>query len=409
MSIVTIFSGTYCKGDEVAEGVARALDYEAIDAKLLEAASELAGVPPENVQRAMQGPASWFSSVMRGRERNIACVRLALARLLQDGDCVYHGFAAHLVPRTVSHVLRVCVIANHDFRVGEAMAALGVSRGKAAKTIQKEDEERYQWVYHLLRKKPWEAELYDMVVPMHDRTVEDAVGRICESARSEALRATAASRQAMQDFLLAAEVERALVDKGYRYPVTAADGQIRITIDKDVFFLARLEEKLRAAAQGVEGVRDVKVRVDTSTQLQTPFGPMEVDAPMKVLLVDDEKEFVETLSERLRVRQLRPAVAYDGEQALAAVEQDEPEVMILDLKMPGIDGMEVLRRLKKTRPAVEVIILTGHGSEEDEQMAQELGAFAYLEKPVDIAVLTNVMKEAYRKVHESREDGDGKE
>ena len=70
--------------------------------------------------------------------------------------------------------------------------------------------------------------------------------------------------------------------------------------------------------------------------------------------------------------------------------------------MPGIDGMEVLRKVKKERPHVEVIILTGHGSEKDKEFAMELGAFAYLEKPVDIELLTSTMKEAYDKINKSK-------
>jgi DNA-binding NtrC family response regulator len=72
--------------------------------------------------------------------------------------------------------------------------------------------------------------------------------------------------------------------------------------------------------------------------------------------------------------------------------------MILDLKMPGIDGIEVLRRVKQTHPDTEVIILTGHGSEKEKQLAFELGAFAYLEKPVDIELLSATIRKAYEKV-----------
>jgi len=77
--------------------------------------------------------------------------------------------------------------------------------------------------------------------------------------------------------------------------------------------------------------------------------------------------------------------------------------MVLDLKMPGINGMEVLRKVKKERPHVEVIILTGHGSEQDKALALEFGAFAYLEKPVDIEVLSKTMKEAYNKINKNKE------
>jgi len=96
------------------------------------------------------------------------------------------------------------------------------------------------------------------------------------------------------------------------------------------------------------------------------------------------------------------AVAYDGKSALELVNEDEPEVMILDLKMPGIDGFEVLKKVKKTRPEIEVIILTGHGSNADRKVSMELGAFAYLQKPVDIDVLSETLKKANAKVRSSK-------
>jgi DNA-binding response OmpR family regulator len=101
------------------------------------------------------------------------------------------------------------------------------------------------------------------------------------------------------------------------------------------------------------------------------------------------------------MRDMGSAVAYDGETALAMINEDEPEVMILDLKMPGIDGIEVLKRVKQTRPEIEVIILTGHGSEQDRATCLELGAFAYLQKPVDIELLTSTLKKANEQMHQN--------
>jgi len=117
---------------------------------------------------------------------------------------------------------------------------------------------------------------------------------------------------------------------------------------------------------------------------------------IKILLVDDEEEFVKTLSERIKMRELGSHIAHDGEQALKLVENEVPDVMVLDLRMPGIDGMEVLQRVKKTYPDVQVIILTGHGSEKDEEEARRLGAFEYLQKPVEVDTLVNKIRRAYR-------------
>ncbi len=116
---------------------------------------------------------------------------------------------------------------------------------------------------------------------------------------------------------------------------------------------------------------------------------------MKLLLVDDEEEFVKALSERMEMRDLKSDVSLSGEQALKTMDEDLPDVMVLDLKMPGMDGMEVLRRAKKAYPGVQIIMLTGHGSEKDEKEARRLGVFEYLHKPVDIENLIQIATKAY--------------
>ena len=117
---------------------------------------------------------------------------------------------------------------------------------------------------------------------------------------------------------------------------------------------------------------------------------------LKVLFVDDEEDFVRTVAERMEMREVGSEVALDGEQALQMLEEEVPDVMVLDLRMPGIDGMEVLRRVKKKYPRMEVIIMTGHGSDQDEAEARRLGAFDYLRKPVDISHLMEVVRSAGR-------------
>ncbi len=119
----------------------------------------------------------------------------------------------------------------------------------------------------------------------------------------------------------------------------------------------------------------------------------------KVLLVDDEREFIETLSERLEIRDIGAAVAFDAKSAMDLVVQDEPDVMVLDLNMPGINGMQMLQRTKRTRPNIEVIVLTGHGSKDDQELCMTMEAFAYLQKPVDIDELVAVIKKAHAKTN----------
>ncbi len=118
---------------------------------------------------------------------------------------------------------------------------------------------------------------------------------------------------------------------------------------------------------------------------------------IKLLLVDDEEEFVKTLADRLKMRDLESDTVHDGDQALSFVKNKEPDVMVLDLRMPNVDGIEVLERVKKAYPNIEVVILTGHGTKQDEERARRLGAFDYLEKPVDIDTLVDRLKKAFRR------------
>jgi CheY-like chemotaxis protein len=245
---------------------------------------------------------------------------------------------------------------------------------------------------------PWHERLYDMVIPMNRVGPDKAGALIQENLIKEVVRRTGAAAQVEADFLLAATVEVALSKAGHDVTVSAADGAVRLTINKQVLMLARLKEELRAIAVGIPGVRSVETRVGKNFHQASIYRRHRFEVPSRVLLVDDEREFVQTLSERLQLRDMGSAVAYDGQSALELVNEDEPEVMIIDLKMPGIDGMEILRKVKATRPEIEVIVLTGHGSEADREKCMQLGAFAYMQKPVDIDQLSETLKAAHARI-----------
>ena len=166
--------------------------------------------------------------------------------------------------------------------------------------------------------------------------------------------------------------------------------------------LSRLQDELKSIAEQVPGVKAVETKVGKDFHKSDIYRKYNFEMPSKVLLVDDEREFVQTLSERLMMRDMGPAVVYDGESALNLINEDEPDVMILDLKMPDIDGLEVLRKVKQTRPEIEVIILTGHGNEADRKLCMELGAFAYLQKPLDINVLSDTIQKANEKIRRKK-------
>ena len=232
--------------------------------------------------------------------------------------------------------------------------------------------------------------------------VEGAATLIEENLGKDVVKPTTSSKKAVADFLLAARAEAALAKEGHNVAVNAKDGSVTLTINKHVLMLSRLEEELKAIVDNVPGVTSVVTKVGKDFHRSDIYRKHDFEVPSKVLLVDDEREFVQTLSERLMMRDMGSAVAYDGESALHLINEDEPEVMLLDLKMPGIDGLEVLRRVKETRPEIEVIILTGHGSEADKEHCMKLGAFAYLQKPLDIDVLSETIREANEKIRKKK-------
>lgn len=117
----------------------------------------------------------------------------------------------------------------------------------------------------------------------------------------------------------------------------------------------------------------------------------------KVLLVDDDIEFLDTLSERMRTRGMEVSTSSSGVEALKKVERETYDVIILDLMMPGVDGLEALEVLKAKRPELQVILLTGHATVEKGIEAMKLGAMDFLEKPVDLSLLTEKIKKAQAK------------
>ncbi|KJR99261.1 MAG: chemotaxis protein CheY [Desulfobulbaceae bacterium BRH_c16a] len=121
---------------------------------------------------------------------------------------------------------------------------------------------------------------------------------------------------------------------------------------------------------------------------------MEGELKAKVLLVDDEADFLATLAERLETRGLKVNTAGSGEDAVAMVESEGFDLVILDLAMPGIDGLETLKRIKAQQPDVEIIMLTGQGSIRTGIEAMKLGAEDFLQKPVNISELMDKISEA---------------
>ncbi|HEB85284.1 MAG TPA: response regulator, partial [Bacteroidetes bacterium] len=341
MASITIFSGSFCSGEEVAGAVAGRLGCRRCEKEVLALASSRCNVAEERLLRAMHGPTAFFDRLTHERERNIACLRLALAELAREDGFLLHGFAGHLIPPRVTHVLKVCLVARFDHRVAVAMREREISEKEAERLVRRDDEERMQWTQHLFGREPYEESLYDILLPMDTMTVDEAVEVICENAGKEAVAPTPDSRRAAEDFLLAARVHLELAKLGQDVEVSAEEGVLEIRINRYVTRLEHVSSRIEAAARKVEGVREVHVAPGTRFIPPPLLRTADLGPPPRALLVDDERDFVQTLSERLQTRNLESAVVFNGEEALDFLAGEEPEVMVLDLKMPGIDGIEV--------------------------------------------------------------------
>jgi DNA-binding NtrC family response regulator len=116
-----------------------------------------------------------------------------------------------------------------------------------------------------------------------------------------------------------------------------------------------------------------------------------------VLLVDDEREFLETLVKRLVKRKIKVTGVTNGEDALKFIMETPPDVVVLDVKMQGMDGIQTLREIKKIKPLVEVIMLTGHANLEVAVEGMEMGAFDYLMKPTGVDELLYKLEDAFKR------------
>ena len=399
MPTIALFFSTFTNETEIIGELSTLTGSQVISDKdiIIDASSKYT-IDKNKLEQTLYSKMSVFNQFTLEKERCLAYLKSSLADMLTQNDrCIYNGFITLLIPAQVTHVLKVLIAGNKEQRIERAVAT-GISEKEAKRLIHRNDASAFEFTDFLYRKEAWDSSLYDIVIPADKTSSTQAVVQIIlENLQKSAVQTTEASMQAIRDLALAAQAELALLSRGHNVEVTADNGKVRLTVNKSVLNFGKLESELTeiaAAVGGVMGVEVVKGR-DYKTSI---YRKQQFELPSKVLLVDDEKEFAQTLSERLISRDVGSHAVYDGQQALDLINDDRPDVMVLDLKMPGIDGIEVLRQTRKSHPNIEVIILTGHGTEEDRKACMELGAFAYLQKPTDIEKLSATIYQAYKKI-----------
>ena len=397
MSSIAIFPCRHTPAEIIAKELASKFTLKTYtDDNLIVDTAAAFGISEDKLRSAMFEKTSVFNKFTLEREKLINMLKQTLHQRLDSTDqYLFEGFFTSLIPSRINHVLKVLVVDAQADRISYAVAS-GISEKQAQKSRKEFDKMAYGWTDFLFKKEAYESSLYDLVIPVAQKTDKELVEAIIKCFHTTSVLRTNESQQAVSDMLLEVKIEHILLEKGHKIGILVAEGDTTLTVEEDVFNFGKLEEELSQLARQVEGVGKVTVKQSPNAK-KSIYRRQKFELPSKVLFVDDEKEFVQTVSERLISRDVGTYGVYDGEAALEVVNEDQPDVMVLDLKMPGIHGVEVLRQTKELAPEVEVIILTGHGTMDDMQQCMELGAFAYMNKPVDIEELSTTIKAASEK------------
>lgn len=399
MSILTITSGLYSNASQAVDKLAEKLNAKIItDADIMEKTHETFDVKLATLQKVIESKPLAFNDFTHETEKCRAFLKKTVSEIASQGDCIFHGILGHLIPREISHAMKVLIITDKKNRSENGVATHGFSEKETLKKMEQSDKTAFLWTNALFNKKAWDPSLYDIVIPSDKLDATESVDLISKNLEKLLSNKEELVEKEIKDLTLIADVEIVLSNIGQGLSAKLDGDNVTVIIDKKVMMLTKFQEKIITTVGKMSAVKSVETTIGKNYYKGDIIHNYEFETPLRILLVDDEKDFVQTLSERLKMRQFISEIAYNGQEALDFTSQEDTEVMILDLKMPGIDGFEVLKKIKQTKPDIEVIILTGHGTEEDRKTCMDLGAFAYLRKPADIDLITDTMKKAYEKI-----------
>jgi len=398
MSSISLFPCSYTASESVVEELSKQLELKVYtDEDLINDTAQKFGRDTGELKKMLYQKTSVFNKFTLEKNKVVNEFRIVLLEHLRSGSAfLLYGFLASLVDPRATEILRVLVVDTKEGRIKRA-ASEGVSEESAKKEIRKHDISAFSWTEFLFKQEAYHKQLYDLVIPVNGKSPEDIGDTIQKYFHKTSVLSTSESQQKIKDLAAEAEIVRRLLRHGHNVPVAVEGDVATVTVPNVTIDFNDTAGQIKELALQEEAIHEVKVN-KVKDPNESIYRRQRFDLPSKVLFVDDEREFVETVSHRLVSRDVGTYGVYSGDEALQIIQEDNPEVMVLDLKMPGMHGIEVLRRTKELAPDIEVIILTGHGTVKDENECMALGAFAYLNKPVDIQKLSSTIQAAHEKV-----------
>lgn len=268
MSIITISTTSFSGGKEIAESIAARLGYACLNRKeLIEGASEDFDFPETKLLEALEEPPKIWQHDRDKRGAHYNLIRAAfLRRCNEHGNLIYHGFAGQELIRRVSHVLRILVVADMEYRIGEAMKRQALDRDQAIALIKRDDKKITKWTQQMFGFNWKDPSLYDLVLHIGRIRPESAEEAIVQIVESEDFQPTAASRQAFDDELLGSVVWSILTKNektdSANVETLAENGHVTIT---GVSRSKEQKEAITTVTAAIEGVKEVKNDVGIGT------------------------------------------------------------------------------------------------------------------------------------------------
>ncbi len=268
MQIICISRGTLTGGKVLAERLSANLGHPCLSREDLMDAAVKSGIHVGKIETAMVKGGGFSDRLALEREHYLAFSRAYLCEQALKGQLVYHGRTGHLLLPGVSHVLRVRVVADFEYRIKAAMQGLGLEREKARRYVEQVDEDRRQWAHALYGVSCDDVGLYDMVVSLQQFNVENAAAALTSIAQLPDFQLTPASRRTIEDLRLGANARVLLARNprtcGASFKVTATGGVVTVTyLPQDV----RLSEAIPRVLESLEGYREIRATMATSNIL----------------------------------------------------------------------------------------------------------------------------------------------
>ncbi len=276
MQIVCVSRGSLSAGRELADNLAAKLGYPVLSReKLIEEATH-EGIQVGKLETAMMNPRAFTERLARERDHYLAFCTSYLCDRLEEGPLVYHGRTGHLLLRGISHVLRVRVVADEEYRIASVMRELGLEREKARAYLKAVEEDRRNWTRAMYGASSEEAEQYDVVVNIERMSVGNAAASLVDMCQLPDFQATPASRRAMEDLRVSARARLLLArdprTNRFGFSVGTHDGVLTVTfLPHDAEVAPHIEPVLQPLA-GVDEIR-ATMAATTILWVQEAFDP----------------------------------------------------------------------------------------------------------------------------------------